>query len=113
MAPLVDSGVVDLNDVGVDQFCDGECLAPEAGDEPLIVGEMLGEDLDRDGALEDAVGGTVHGRHTARAETAVDLISPREEPGLHQSPPCPPSAGAAGSTPPEGDSSAAGGVFFS
>ena len=40
----------------MDQFRDGESLAPEAGDEPLVVGEVLGEDLDRDGSLEDAVG---------------------------------------------------------
>ena len=76
VAPLVDPGVVDLDDVGVDQFRDGERLAPEAGDEPLVVGEVLGEDLDRDGALEDPVGCPMHGRHPARAEAPVDLIAP-------------------------------------
>ena len=47
VAALVDAGVVDLDDVGVDQLRHRERLAAEAGDELLVVGEVLGEDLDR------------------------------------------------------------------
>ena len=57
VAAGVDAGVVDLDDVRVDQLGDGQRLAAEAGDELLVVGEVLGEDLDGDGALEHAVGG--------------------------------------------------------
>ncbi len=87
VAAVVDAGVVDLDDVGVDQLRDRQRLAPEAGDEALVVGEVLGEDLDRDRALEDAVGRLVDVRHPARAEPVADLVAARERPGRHQSPP--------------------------
>src|SRR6187549_4226725 len=59
---------------------------------------MLGEDLDRDGALEDAVGRPVDVRHPPRAEALADLVSLRERLRRHQPSP----AGLAGLTPPEG-----------
>jgi hypothetical protein len=59
----------------VDQLRDGERLAAEAGDEALVVGEVLGEDLHRDRALEDAVRGPVDGRHPARAEPVVQFVA--------------------------------------
>ena len=68
MAALVDAGVVDLDDVGVDQPGDRQRLAAEAGDELLVVGEVLREDLDGHGALEDVVDRAVNARHAARAE---------------------------------------------
>ncbi len=64
VAAVVDAGVVDLDDVRVDQLRDGERLAAEAGDELLVVGEVLGQDLDRDLALEHGVG---------RLEDRVDM----------------------------------------
>ena len=86
MATVVDAGVVDLNDVGVDQLRDGQRLAAEAGDEALVVGEVLGEDLDRDRALEDQVGGLVDARHPAGAEPVADLVATREDSARHYSP---------------------------
>ena len=75
VAAVVDAGVVDLDDVRVDQLRDRERLAAEAGDELVVVGEVLGEDLDRDGALEHPVGGPVDGRHAARAEPVAELVA--------------------------------------
>ena len=85
VAAVVDARVVDLDDVGVDQLRDGERLATEAGDEAVVVGEVLGEDLHRDGALEDAVGRFVDVRHPARAEALAGFVAAREGSGLHQS----------------------------
>ena len=71
VAVVVDAGVVDLDDVGVDQLRDGQRLAAEAGDELLVVGEVLGQDLDRDGALE----------HRSVAAKTVDMPpEPRRSP---------------------------------
>ncbi len=46
--------------------------------EPLlqirIRGDMLGQHLDGDGAVEAGVGGFVHLAHAARAEGGVDLV---------------------------------------
>ena len=68
VAAGVDAGVVDLDDVGVDELGDGERLAAEPGDELLVVGEVLGQHLDGDRPLEHPVGGLVDGRHAAAAE---------------------------------------------
>ena len=54
-AVLVPAGVVDLHDVGMDQLGGGQRLAPEAGDEAVVLGEVLGQQLDRHLALEHAV----------------------------------------------------------
>ena len=59
----------------MDQLRDRERLAAEAGDELLVVGEVLGEDLDRDGPLEDPVGRPVDGRHAAGAEPVAELVA--------------------------------------
>src|SRR6185369_12896727 len=68
VAAAVDAGVVDLDDVRVDQPRHRQRLAFEAGDEALVVVQVLGEDLDRHRALEDAVGRLVDARHPAGAE---------------------------------------------
>ena len=86
VAAVVDAGVVDLDDVGVDQFGDRQRLAPEAFDEALVVGEVLGEHLDRDRPLEDQVFGLVDVRHAARAEPVAELVAAREGPARHQPP---------------------------
>ena len=78
VAAVVDAGVVDLDDVGVDQLRHRQRLAAEAGDEALVVGEVLGEDLHRDGALEDPVGRLVDVRHPARAEPLRRFVAPGE-----------------------------------
>ena len=99
VAELVDAGVVDLDDVGMDQLRDRERLAAEAGDELFVVGEVFGEDLDRDGPLENAVGRPVDGRHPAGAEPVAELVAIRDQ-GVHRCclSPIPP----VGPTPPPG-----------
>jgi len=76
VTPVVDAGVVDLDDVGVDQFRHRQRLAAEAGDEALVVGEVLGEDLHRDRPLEDQVGCLVDVRHPARAQSLGRFVAP-------------------------------------
>ncbi len=56
VATVVDPGVIDLDDVRVDQLRDGQRFTPEPGDEAVIVGEMLGQHFHRDGPFEDPVG---------------------------------------------------------
>ena len=87
VAVLVDAGVVDLDDVRVDQLRDRQRLAPEAGDELVVVREVLGEDLDRDGALQDPVGRLVDARHPARAEPVAELVAARDQGRAHRQPP--------------------------
>ncbi len=94
----VDAGVVDLDDVRVDQLRHRERLAPEAGDELVVVGEVLGEDLDRHGALEHPVGGPVDRGHPARPEAVAELVAVGDRRG-HRLPAAPPPV-----TPPLGGS---------
>jgi hypothetical protein len=49
-------------------------LALEPCEALRVLGEGLGEDLDRDVALEPHVGGAIHGAHAALAERADDLV---------------------------------------
>ena len=79
VAIVVDAGVIDLDDVGVDEPRDGQRLAAEASDELVVVGEMLGQDLHRDGPLEHAVGRSVDGGHAARAEPVAELVAVGDE----------------------------------
>ena len=53
-----------------------ERLAAEAGHEVLVLGQVLGQQLDRHGALEHRVGGQEDGRHAAGAEAALDPVAP-------------------------------------
>ena len=64
---LVEAEVEDLHDVGVHEPRGGERLAAEARDELRVVGEVLGEQLDRDVALQAAVEREHDGRHAADA----------------------------------------------
>ena len=73
---LVQAGVEDLHDVGVHQARGGLRLALEARDERGIVGEVLGEQLDRDLALQAQVEREVHGGHPAEAEPALQAVAP-------------------------------------
>ena len=100
---LVGSEVVDLHDVWVDQARGGQRLAPEARDEVRVGGEVLGEQLDGDVALESRVERELHGRHPAHAETTAEAVAAGEKliwGVAHSGLSTPP--GAPGSTPPLG-----------
>jgi len=58
---LVQTGVEDLHDIGVDKPRGGLCLALEARHERGVVREVLGEQLDRHLTLQAQVEGEVHG----------------------------------------------------
>jgi hypothetical protein len=84
---LVRAEVVDLDDVRVDEARDGQRLAPEARDEVAVLGEVLGEELDRDVALQARVEGELDGRHATDAEAAFEAVAVGEEDvGGHCSP---------------------------
>ena len=72
------AGVVDLDDVGVDELCGGQRLAPEARHEAVVLGQVLGQQLDRDLALEHVVERAVDGRHAAGAEALVEPVAARD-----------------------------------
>ena len=72
---LVLAGVEDLDDVGVLELGGRERLAPEARDEGLVLGQVLGEQLHRDAALEHRVEREEHGGHAAGAEPAVEPVA--------------------------------------
>jgi hypothetical protein len=57
----------------------GERLAAEARDEARVVGQVLGQELDGDVALEPRVERELDGRHAADAEAAVEAIAVREQ----------------------------------
>src|SRR6185295_19921375 len=51
-------------------------LALEAAEAVLVLGERLGQDLDRDVPLQPGVPGAVDLAHPARAEERLDLVWP-------------------------------------
>ncbi len=80
---VVDAGVVDLDDVRVDQLRHRQRLAAEAGDELLVVREVLGQDLHGHRALQDAVGRLVDARHPARPEAVAELVAVGDQGRAH------------------------------
>ena len=76
---LVEAEVEDLDDVGVHEPRDGQRLAPEARDELVVVGQVLGQQLDGHVALEALVEGAHDGRHAADAEALAQLVATRED----------------------------------
>ncbi len=67
---------VDRGDVGVLELGEDLRLALEARETVGVGGERLGEDLDRDLALQLRVGGAVDDPHPALAERGGDLVGP-------------------------------------
>ena len=89
-AGLVHAEVEDLDDVRVDELGDREGLAAEARDELLVVGQVLGQQLHGDLALEAAVEGEVDRRHPADAQASRELVAPGDHlPGHHGELPVP------------------------
>ena len=113
--------VEDLDDVGVAQSGGGACLAPEAGDERLVVNEVRAHDLERHLAVEPGVEGEVDRRHSAVGDVLEDLVPAIEQladegvggggghVGSVRSQPPTSRIGADGRTPPPGRRRAGGG----
>ena len=72
------AGVEHLDHVGVLEPRRRQRLAAEAGHEGLVVGQVLGQQLDRHRALEHGVGGQEDGRHAARAQPALHAVAARD-----------------------------------
>ncbi len=68
------SGVVERADVGMIQAGDRFCLAVEALAQFRAAGEMSGENLDGDDALEASIAGLIHFSHPARTDGGEDFI---------------------------------------
>ena len=73
---LVEPEVEHLNDVRMHEPGRRQRLAPEARYERRVVGEVLGEQLDRHVALEALVERQLHGGHAADAEAAFHPVPP-------------------------------------
>src|SRR5206468_5587555 len=73
------AGVVDPHDVRVREPAGETRLTHEACAEGLVVGELLGQHLDRDGSLELLVAGEENGRHAALSELALDPVAAGRE----------------------------------
>ena len=68
--------VVDRHDVRVGgQRGGGARLALEAPARAVVLGEVRGQDLDRDGAVEELVVGRPDARHPAGGDAAVDAVA--------------------------------------
>ena len=78
--PVVLADVVDRDDVRVRREARGGArLALEAAAGALVLAEMGGQDLDRDGAAEQLVVGRPDGRHPAGGDVADDAVAPGRE----------------------------------
>src|SRR6185295_10527095 len=66
--------VVDRHDVRMVELARRAGLALEAAEAVLVLGERLGQDLDRDVPLQPGVPGAVDLAHPACAEEGVDLV---------------------------------------
>ena len=73
--PLVVPEVVDGDDVRVGERRQRACLALEAGEGALVLGQARRQHLDRDLAMEARVAGAVHLAHAARAQRSDDLVA--------------------------------------
>ena len=69
---VVEAEVEDLHDVGVHEPRGGERLAAEARDEARVLGQVLGEQLDRHVALQPRIERELDRRHAAHAEAALE-----------------------------------------
>jgi hypothetical protein len=72
--PVLRSDVVEMANVRVIQRRDGPGFAVKALFRHWIVGERLGKDLDRDGAIEAGVAGAIHLTHAARTQRGLNFI---------------------------------------
>src|SRR4029077_9205179 len=66
--------IVELANVGVAQLGDGTSLAPEALQSVGTLGEMRGQNLDGDGAIEAGIGGAIDFAHAAGSDRPDDFV---------------------------------------
>ncbi|GBD46670.1 hypothetical protein HRbin41_01500 [bacterium HR41] len=86
----VEAGVVDLDDVWVLEPSCRQRLVAEARHERLVLGEVLGEQLDGHGPLEHLVDGAEDGRHAAGSDPLFQPVAAAQKRrGRHLRPPSP------------------------
>ena len=85
-AVLLLADVEDLNDVRMVEPGGEAGLAREPLPHLVVAGEVVGEELDGDFAIELQVAGAVDGRHAAVAEPVLELVALTGELALHPSP---------------------------
>jgi hypothetical protein len=76
---VVAARVVDVDDGGVRQAGDGDGLVAEPGDEGLVGGQVLVQDLDGDGAAQHLVGAQPHLGHATRGQQVVEAVARAEK----------------------------------
>ena len=84
---VVLADVEDLDDVRVIQPSSQPSLAREALPHLVVTGEVVGQELDRDLAVELQVAGAIDGGHAAMAQSMLELVALAREPALHPSSP--------------------------
>ena len=73
---VLESRVVKRADVRMIQAGDGFCFALKSLAQFRAVGEMRGQNFNRDGAIEARVAGFVHFAHSARADRGENFVGP-------------------------------------
>ena len=76
---VVGSGVEDRDHVGVVQRGGGLRLSPKARHERVVPRELVAEDLDGHGPIQDLIGAQVDLGHPALAEDRVELVTPTQD----------------------------------
>jgi hypothetical protein len=71
-------------DVGMDQRREGECFPPEAGKTLRVGGISIGQDLQRDIAVQAGVAGAVDFAHSALAQQFHDIEGSETPAGLQR-----------------------------
>jgi hypothetical protein len=72
---------IEVRDVGVIERRENLGLSLEPGDAIRIADDGIGEDLDRDVAIEPGIAGAVHLSHAAFAEGGQDFVRPESRAG--------------------------------
>src|SRR5438270_918596 len=83
---FVEAEVEHLDYVWMNEPRGGQRLAAKARDERRVVGEVLGQQLDRHVALQPPVEREVHGRHASDAEPSFELVAPSDGGGVGHCP---------------------------
>jgi hypothetical protein len=73
-ATLVHANVVDVEDVGVVEGARGLDLPLEAAQPIRVCGDLLGQDLDRDLAIETGVTCPIDLPHASRSQRSEDFV---------------------------------------
>src|SRR5450755_815060 len=70
-----------MTDIGMAEAGNGAGFAVKALAKVWVRGEVTGQDLDGNGAVQAGVAGTIHFAHSARAHRGLNLVRPEHRSG--------------------------------